>query len=869
MEAEQWSRIEELFHATLALDVAERSNYLLQQCSDDALLLHKVESLVAAHDKIPAFIQEPDLTLGFRVLSQSRAAERLDQTIAHYRIIKELGKGGMGEVYLAEDQDLQREVALKFFDSNLAGNEWARDQLIHEARAVAKLEHSNICAVYGFEEVGDHSFIVMQYVKGETLEELLKRKPLELIQALRMAEQIAGALSAAHERGIIHRDIKPRNLIVTPEGQIKILDFGLAKLVPKPTPEQPESALDHDTSTLGVAVGTAAYMSPEQANGEPLDSRTDIFSFGIVLYEMLTGKNPFLRQTRDETIDAIRECEPPLPTRQGKPLRGELRKILATCLEKNLDRRFRNTDELLIALRTERVRDEGPGPATLLTLRQRRRKQIRLFAVIAVPLLLLLLFGANYARVKLTGRHSLAVLKLMNKSGDKDLDYLIEGVTGNLVTKFSYFGRIETKAPTEFNSGAGEQPGVIQLGKKLNVEAVLYGELSKTNEAQLLHLRLINIERGAVEWEQIYDLANSDLFTLQNDVTRQVTSHLGLWLIGNERRLIEKRQTKSQEALEAYMTGRYHLNMRKTSKDLQLAIRSFDKALELDPAYARASAARADAFVYMANVAYGPIRTEDAINKARFDAQNAVDTDDTVAEAYNSLGKVKMWCEWKWPEAETEFQRAIQINPIYPQAHYDYSRLLALLGRHDQAIQESKIAVQYDPYALSSRANYGRSLYYARQLNEAEDYFRQLVNEYPNRYQPLHSLGLVLASEGKYPEAVLMLERAHEIEQLPTTAALGYAYGKAGRVAEALKMIDELDQFAKERPVSVYEKALVYLGMGRKDETIRLLQESVGSHYPNVINLGIDPMFDELRTDPQFVVLLKRIGLPESASLRR
>lgn len=733
MEAEKWSRIEELFHATVALDAAARSDYLVRQCSDDAVLLHDVASLVAASEKVPAFIDNPDLTLGFSVLLEDKVVVRLGQSIHHYRIIKELGKGGMGEVYLAEDQELQREVALKFFDSDLAGNEWAREQLIAEARAVARLEHTNICAVYGFEEVGDYSFIVMQYVKGETLEELLKRNSLDVVQAIKLAEQIATALSAAHRRGIIHRDIKPRNLIVTPEGQIKVLDFGLAKLVQKSSPDQTRQPVDN-TTAFGVAAGTAAYMSPEQANGQTLDFRSDIFSFGIVLYQMLTGENPFLRSTRDDTIAAIKESEPPPPAKQGRPVRREIREILATCLAKDREQRFKNTDDLVTALRTERAQIEGPDDATLLARRQRRRKRARVVALVSVPLLLLLAFAANYARLKLTSTHSLAVLKLVNMTGDKDLDYLTEGLTQNLFTKFSYFRRIQTKAPTEIDRRAGEQQGIVQLGRELNVEAVLHGELVKEGGAQLLRLRLINAGKGTVQWEQTYDLSKQDLFSMQNEITTQVTSSLGLWLSASEQKLVERTQTTNQEALEAYNRGRHYLNLRRSRENLSLAFKYFDQAIEIDPAFARAYAARADAYVFMANVAYGPIPTKEALEKARFNARTAVETDGALAEAHNSLGKVRMWCDWKWQEAEAEFLTAIQLNPTYPQAHYDYSRLLALLGRYDEAIERSRIAVEYDPYSLFSRINYGRSLYYARRLDLAEQYFRQLVVEYPKNH---------------------------------------------------------------------------------------------------------------------------------------
>ncbi|HEY0722489.1 MAG TPA: protein kinase, partial [Pyrinomonadaceae bacterium] len=518
---------------------------------------------------------------------------------------------GMGEVYLAEDKGLERQVALKFFDADLADNEWAREQLMAEARAVAKLEHANICAVHEFKRVDEYSFIVMQYVEGETLEELLKRDSLDVNHAIKLAEQLVSGLAAAHGRGIIHRDIKPRNLMVTPEGQIKVLDFGLAKHVRTAPVEHSEGGLN--TTELGIAAGTAAYMSPEQSNAESLDFRSDIFSFGIVFYEMLTGENPFLRGTRDATIDAIRNSEPPPPAKKGKPVRRELRDIVATCLAKDREQRFASTRDLLAALNTEHAQIEHLEPAAIRARMQRRRKRIRLIAAVTVPLLILLLIGANYARLKLTRTHSLAILKIDNKS-DREMKYLSDGLTRNLLAKFSYFGRIKTKAPTDAGARADEPPDVLSLGRELNVEAILYGELTKVNGAQLLHLRLMDTATGKVEWEQTYDLATLDLFTLQNDIAARVMSQLGLWLTPSERNLIERRQTTSQEALEDYMRGRYYLDLKRDRDDMGSAVNYFDQAIAIDPAFARAFAARADCYIFMANVAWGPIPIDEAID---------------------------------------------------------------------------------------------------------------------------------------------------------------------------------------------------------------------------------------------------------------
>jgi tetratricopeptide (TPR) repeat protein len=435
-------------------------------------------------------------------------------------------------------------------------------------------------------------------------------------------------------------------------------------------------------------------------------------------------------------------------------------------------------------------------------------------------------------------------------------------LTRNLLAKFSYFQRIKTKEPTQSVSRLSDQPDVLSLGRELNVESILYGELVKENDVQLLRLRLLSTIQGKLEWEHTYNLAGQDLFTIQNDIAAQVASKLGLWLTPSERQLIERRQTTSQEALDAYMRGRYYLDLKRGREDLVSALKYFDQAIAIDPAFARAFAARADCYIFMANVAYGPIDSQDAFNKARFDAKQALDIDPSFAEGHNSMGRVRMWGDWDWQNAEAEFLNAIKINPEYPQAHYDYSRLLAVLGRFEESIQQSQIATALDPHSTTSRVNYGRALYYARRFDEAEDCFRQLVNDNQNTASFLHATGFVLASRGKYQDAVTTFESAHKLDPLRSTAGLGYAYGKAGRTEDAMKMLHDLNERAKKEPVPVYEKALIYLGMGDRDNALQTLEEAYKIRYLNLINLGIDPMFDELRSDPRFISLVKRIGLP-------
>src|SRR5205807_5982135 len=418
--------VEELFHAAAQLPGANRAGFLNKECGGDQELLREVESLVAASEGENSFIERPALSLGMKVLSGGQKGALIGQSIGHYKILRLLGEGGMGEVYLAEDCTLERNVALKFLAGGLVDDDWAREQLMKEARAVARLENANICSVYGLEEIGARNFIVMQYVEGETLASLLRQGPLGFDRALELADQIASALAAAHARGIIHSDVKPQNIVVTPEGQAKVLDFGLAKFVRRNQTWVVGDKTDQ-TSHVGPVVGTVAYMSPEQALGEKLDCRTDVFSFGIVLHEMFGGKNPFLRETREETFSAIITTE---PTHFKELLPSALAGIGQKCLEKGPEGRYETAAELLIDLRRLR---KGRERAAVIGW----RRYLQYYAVASVLLLLLLIGGGSYAYRKATTVHSLAVLPIVNESGDLEKKYLSDGLSRSLFDRFS------------------------------------------------------------------------------------------------------------------------------------------------------------------------------------------------------------------------------------------------------------------------------------------------------------------------------------------------------------------------------------------------------------------------------------------------
>src|ERR1044072_4244068 len=681
--SEDWPRVEELFHNATQLGVAEPDEYLARECAGDEALRREVESLVTAFESNRSFMERPLVSQGLRVLYNGTSGSLTGSSFGHYKISRMLDGGGMGgEVYLAEDCRLERPVALKFISNNYAGDEWAREQMMKEARAVARLEHPHICQVYGVEEIDGHHFIVMQYVEGETLAALMRRGRLSSERVAELAEQIAGALAFAHARGVIHLDVKPQNIMVTAEGEAKVLDFGLAKFV---RPQRGEGIGGEDPrQTVYVlgAVGTPAYMSPEQARAEELDFRSDIFSFGVVLYEMLSGRNPFLRATVAETMTAIISEEPP-----PVPSSGALGELALRCLTQERGRR--NESAELIVRKLRGVRANGAGVPSGLARFPALRRHARSVVASALALLLLLSVLTGYAYRRLLQEHTLAVLPITNQSGDPGTDYLSEGFTRSLFDKFSYLPRLRVRLPSVVPPERSERPELAKIGRELKVEAVLSGRVFKEGQTLLLQLNLLRADDAALVWEETFNLGAANTLTLQDEISREVTSRLGMWLPGGE---LYRRQTDIEEALPLYMHGRTEWSQRKNPDSLQKAIEYFEQAVIKDPSFAKAYAGLADCYVLRSNVAYGPTTTKEAMEKAGYNARKAVEAGNSLPESHTSLGMVKMRYEGEWAGAEREFRRAIELDPDYAPAHYSYSNLLAVLGRFEEAIREAEVA---------------------------------------------------------------------------------------------------------------------------------------------------------------------------------
>lgn len=849
MQAKQWQQIEDLFHSVMAIGRGERSHYLSQACGGDASLRAEVESLVTAFEQSEYLLEHPAFDLGIEVLCLNGTNALVDSVVGGYKVLKPLGSGGMGDVYLAEDMRLDRKVALKFISRDLVENDWARLQLMREAKAVAMLDHPNICQVYGVEEHEGQSFIVMQYVEGQTLSDMIRKQELHGDQLLPVAQQIAGAVAEAHAHGIIHRDIKPKNIMITRAGQVKVLDFGLAKTIQKNgNLEVAADSISH-LSSSGLTPGTVAYMSPEQLRAEKLDYQSDIFSLGTVFYEMMTGKNPYARDNHAEIISAILTTTPP-PLKQTSPhTPREFDRIVQRCLEKEKEKRYQSAADLLHDLKVGREGFTWKSLRPYLTARTGT----------AIAIVTVLLITAIYLAVWLNRPRSLVVLPIINESHDHSIEYLGDGLTDSLNRRLSGLTKLRVKPPS-LVSGY-KQTGIdpLKIGRELGVDAVLVGSISGSKEVPVLKSRLISTADGSTLWEAQYNVQLDQVFSIEADVSQQVAAKLEFWSSEDRRRIRAKQEVQNAEARKQYWLGRYFWRNRDNDNSLLTAISHFNSAIALEPAYAQAHAGLADCYVVGNVVTYGHMNTKEAMKKAEWAAKAALDLDDTLPEAHTSLGVVNLKYYWNWTEAERHFRRAIELNPEYAPAHYSYSSLLTIQGRTAESKSESEIAKDLDPFSPSVALNICRVLYFARNFDQAMNCFDKLAQEQPNFNAGRYARGLMYLQQAKYPEALSILENLYANDKRLAGAALGYTYGVMGKQTEARRILNEMEAFSDLPPQEV---ALIYVGLGEMDQALTRLEQSAEEHFAPFAYLAVDPMFERLQTNPRFINLLQRYNLP-------
>jgi serine/threonine protein kinase len=818
-----------------------------------------------------------------------------------YEIRSQLGVGGMGEVYLAEDTRLNRIVALKFIPAEVATDQKRMQRFNQEAHAVSALNHPNIITIHEIEQDAPQPFIATEYIEGQTLRDHMARGRMNIEEALDVAIQTASALAAAHAKDIVHRDIKPENIMLREDGYVKILDFGLAKLMEKQA-TSPEAVTQVHTD-IGAVIGTARYMSPEQARGLEIDGRTDIFSLGIVFYEMLAGRSPFAGATNHEVVASILK-EEPLPISNyivDAPIR--LQEILNRALAKDRDARYQTIKELLddlkifrqdfeFEIKLARARETGPGGggttagtgtnqfaritasepmahpnlSEMLQGSDLKRRKRMTFIAIAVLAAALAGFSVWYFMRASQAIDSVAVLPFVNVGGDVNTEYLSDGITESLINSLSQLPNLKVIARSSVFRYKGKEIDPQTVGRELGVRAVLTGRVVQMGDQLSIQTELVDVDTQTRLWGENYNRKVSDIIPLQDEISREISEKLRLKLSGKEREQLSKRYTENSQAYQLYWKGRYLWNRRR-AEDIREAIRDFQLAIDLDPNYALAYTGLADCYVLGLLLQMSP---KEAMPIAIEKTNRALAIDPGLAEAHTSLAKIKLSYEWDWTGAEAEFKKAIELKPGYATAYQWYGVYLSEMGRHDESLEQRKRALNLDPLSLSISTGVGRAYFWAHRYDEAIQHLQETL-EKDSKYADTHwSFGLAYEGKKMYAEAIASFQSAISLSKTAEfpegkpemIAALGHVYAVSGRRAEALKILEQLKELiVQQRYVSPYSIALIYIGLGEKDLAFDWLDHAYNERDESYIHLKVDPRLDDLRSDPRFIERLRLIKL--------
>jgi serine/threonine protein kinase/Flp pilus assembly protein TadD len=867
MEAKRWGQIKEIYDRALDLSRDERESFLAEACAADPALHAEVDSLLRAHEQAGSFLDEPVCELGAESTTACQGEGLVGQALGHYQLVGLLGRGGMGEVYSAQDTRLNRMVALKILSEGMATDQDRMRRFTREAKAASALKHPNVATIY---DIGKHdgtSFIAMEYIEGKTLAAKISGRPLDVGEIVEITIQVADALGEAQSKGVTHRDIKPSNIMLTPRGQVKVLDFGLAKIT------RPEwQAVSSDISTAsrtetGVVMGTAPYMSPEQALGQEVDHRSDIFSLGVLTYEMTAGRRPFTGASATEIIDRILHAQPEPIVRYNEHAPAELERIVNRCLEKVRERRYQSAGELLQDLKKLRRELESGAAVTVAESRERERRLRLLRCLLAISTLVALVAGIIYLLLLRTSPtispniRSVAVLPLENLSGDSSQDYFADGMTDEMIANLGKIGALRVTSRTSVMQYKGVKKPLSEIARALNVEGVIEGSVKRVGQRMRITAQLIEAKADRQLWSESYERDVQDILALQDEIARAIAEAVKVKLAPQERMHLSRVRSVDPEAQDAYFKGRYHARKR-NEEGLRTAITYYQEAIAKDKLYPHPHIGLADAYHALSTFMVGAIPPAQSFPKVEAAAQAALALDETLAEGHTFLAVMRLY-RWEWREAEQGFKRALELNPSHALAHLWYSLYLASQERLDEARAEAKRAREFDPLSPYILQNVAFVAYLARQYDETIEYSRQALELDPNYVWARWRLGMAYVMQSRFEEAIEECERAANLARRspPALSFLGYAYGMAGRRGEAQRVLNELVEMSHRTYVSPFSFYQLHVVLGRNDQALEWLEKAIQSHLSGMIFIRVNPELDLIRSDSRFKELVRRMGL--------
>ncbi len=912
MTPERWQQIDRLLNDVLERAPSERLTFLAQASNGDDELRREVESLLNFHGQSESFIETPPAEIAADWLRKGEA--RTDSTLGHYQLIREIGRGGMGVVYLANDTRLGRQVALKLLLEKLTKDAARVRRFQREARAVSALNHPNIITIYEVgQTVPDHGehFIAAEFVDGQTLREKGKSGGMTLSQALDVLIQTCAALTSAHEAGIIHRDIKPENIMLRQDGIVKVLDFGLAKLIEQDPRSRKEANTQRLTTQPGMVMGTASYMSPEQARGLDVDARSDLFSLGVVMYELLTGQAPFTGETTADVLAALLLGEPRPLDRYSPKLPAALQQIISHCLSKSVEERFQSarevsdelkrlkeelefsaklkgrsaSDDEILTMTVGAIKDasqqttfatraahnlttiaatdqnsrRNTSPDSIFARLTGLNRYAKLTAVLGLLAIITLLIWWKFSS---GGKaiESVAVLPLVNQIGEPQLDYLPDGITESLIDSLSQLPALTVRPASMVSIYKGREVDPLQAGKSLKADAVIVGHVKRRDDYFIVQIEIVRTEDASRLWGEKYEGKLDGILAIQQEISDELANRLQQRMNNAQQSQAVKHRTQNSEAYRLYSIGQ-QLWKKRNPESTQKAIGLFQDAIKLDNNYALAYVGIADAYSTLGS--YRQMMAHEAYPKAREAAEKALSLDPQLAEAHTSLGKVLTDYSWDWPKAEAEFQKAISLRPNYANAHHWYSTLLATEGRFDEALREVKRAQGLDFLSPATNTHVGNMLYRARRYQEAATSLEQTLELEPNFAAARVYLGLCYFRLSRFDEALGEFQKAKQLTQNSPdmVSLLGSFYAETGKVDQARRYLAELLEMAKHRDISASVFVTIYASLGDMDKAFEWAEKSIVEGSPIIRGLKTDPMFDLMRPDPRFANLLRRAGL--------